>query len=267
MSRSRAPNRASSAALQAVEEGNTVYLRDLTSNGAEVHRNETTALNNADWTLGTALALMSYWVSLFQEDNPGHAQWFSDDDLRSFLGTAIVGFCGILWFLVCVTASFDGGLRLADLLVETDGDRIVLSLLVATLCTMGCVSFLVLATWGAYELAHWVQDKIHIPSNRLPRLPAGLFHASDWYLRYLDDSTAMLLIRLLVTVVGTVGWFHVWTHWMQIQVRSVIEYPPSLSQQTRIIGLGMTASAICSYITWGVIRMVSRWMGWRQVSQ
>ncbi|KAJ7101795.1 hypothetical protein C8R44DRAFT_887977 [Mycena epipterygia] len=145
MSRFRAPDRANSTALQAIEEANTKRRHAAFSSLprteiSQVHGLETpkhrspsrseraqgcgdvqrTALNNADWTLGTALGLMSYWISLFQEDNPRRARWFFNDDLRSFLGTGIMGFCGIPWVLVCVVASLDGGLRLADLLVETD---------------------------------------------------------------------------------------------------------------------------------------------------
>ncbi|KAJ7743061.1 hypothetical protein B0H14DRAFT_2987831 [Mycena olivaceomarginata] len=303
MSRSRpAATRADSTALQAVEEGEALELRDLASNAVPAHQNnntlnsarsrapravkftawriintgillglgvpkavatykgQNTAVNNLDWALGVAWALISSWVGFVEQDSPESAPWFFKYDLRLVLGTGLVGFCGILWLLFCVTATVEAGLRsgyfVVSFLKESDSPsagHIALFTLTFILCSAGSVLLLGSVTMLGSMLFGWFRSEFYLPFNRLRWLPPGFFDTSDWSLDYANNPLVGLPIFAVVFLCWVAVWSSVFFPVWNLHFSSV---PGSL-----VVGTWITLSVISSYITCGVIRTVSRWMG------
>ncbi|KAJ7121575.1 hypothetical protein C8R44DRAFT_876964 [Mycena epipterygia] len=68
---------------------NTVVLLTL-----GIYKAVTTYLGQApastlDWIIGVVWALISYWASLVEQENPTIAPWFFDEDLSSDLHTVV----------------------------------------------------------------------------------------------------------------------------------------------------------------------------------
>ncbi|KAJ7465893.1 hypothetical protein FB451DRAFT_1369734 [Mycena latifolia] len=77
---------------------NTAVLLILgTTKALSTFLGQTNAPNNLDWTIGVVWALISYWVSLVEQETPEVAPWFFTTD---FSGVLRLGFTGFLVMLV-----------------------------------------------------------------------------------------------------------------------------------------------------------------------
>ncbi|KAJ7912642.1 hypothetical protein B0H13DRAFT_2006511 [Mycena leptocephala] len=289
----RSTARADSTALNAVEEADTPDRRGLASDAAQAHQNDdtphsprprgsravkitawriintgfllglgvpkavatynapATVVNGLDWALGVVWALISYWIGFVEQDSPESAPWLFERDLRLVLGNGIAGLCGIIWLAFCVAVSFAAGQIVASLLFEDDiargrNDRLIA---LGLLCGFVFLGLLASVTVGGYMLFQRFWRDFKMPFT-LPPLSSSFLHASDWSFRNINDSNA----TRLTFWAGAVLWWALW--WWVVSIRSASE---GIFFHTATAA-SITASVICSYITLGVIRTVSRWM-------
>ncbi|KAJ7453223.1 hypothetical protein FB451DRAFT_1520450 [Mycena latifolia] len=81
---------------------NTAVLLILgTTKALSTFLGQTSAPNNLEWTIGVVWALISYWVSLVEQETPEVASWFFTAD---FSGVVRLGFAG--FFVALVVAIF-----------------------------------------------------------------------------------------------------------------------------------------------------------------
>ncbi|KAJ7453214.1 hypothetical protein FB451DRAFT_1282032 [Mycena latifolia] len=80
---------------------NTAVLLILgTTKALSTFLGQTSAPNNLDWTIGVVWALISYWVSIMEQETPEVAPWFFTTD---FSGVVRLGFTGFLIVLALAT--------------------------------------------------------------------------------------------------------------------------------------------------------------------
>ncbi|KAJ6491092.1 hypothetical protein C8R45DRAFT_196346 [Mycena sanguinolenta] len=68
------------------------------------YRGNNTVVNNLDWALGVAWALIAYGLGLVEQDCPESAPWLFAYDLRTALGISVTGLCGIIWAVFCISS-------------------------------------------------------------------------------------------------------------------------------------------------------------------
>ncbi|KAJ7465912.1 hypothetical protein FB451DRAFT_1402326 [Mycena latifolia] len=226
---------------------NTAVLLILgTTKALSTFLGQTSVPNNLDWTLGVVWALISYWVSIIEQETPEVAPWFFTADFSRLVRLGFAGFCvtliiGAFWAVVY------------GLMALTFGRLIHPPILHGL--SVGFVGFiiLILSGFAGFRLARFL-PRLRKSWNKLrfPRFYDGLFHRSDW----VPDIVELLLFSALIPTDSRLN-ISSSRSWYNIERDSEVV-------NTLIIGAGMIVAIIWSSILiflMGVAgRMVSRWL-------
>ncbi|KAJ7631506.1 hypothetical protein B0H17DRAFT_539158 [Mycena rosella] len=154
---------------------NTAVLLILgTTKAVSTLLGETSAPNNLDWTIGVVWALISYWVSLVEQEAPTVAPWFFTADLSRVVRVGFTGLCSIVGVAIYWSVIYGVMAFTFDRPSHPPIHRGV---------WVGIVGFitLLLLLFAAFPLALVVGQLRRFYSKlRFPRLPHGLFDRSDW---------------------------------------------------------------------------------------
>ncbi|KAJ7453231.1 hypothetical protein FB451DRAFT_1565769 [Mycena latifolia] len=166
----------------------TVLLILGTTKALSTFLGQTTAPNNLDWTTGVLWALISYWVSVVEQEAPELAPWFFTTDLSRFVRLGFFGFFVALVIVIFWSAIY-------GLMALTIGRRIHPPMLHGiSVGIMGLVVLLLLV-FATFRLARFVPRLRKFCSKlRVPRFYDGLFSWSDW----IPDTPRLLVLNGLI---------------------------------------------------------------------
>ncbi|KAF7368564.1 hypothetical protein MVEN_00179700 [Mycena venus] len=155
---------------------NTSVLLILgTYKAVSTYLGQTMAPTDLDWTIGVVWALISYWVSILEQEAPSVAPWFFTTDLSRLVRFGVAGFfillfVGIYWAVIygMMAFLFSHPCHWTVLLAISVGIAGVLVLML-----IGLAALALSMTYGA-QLRNFFNDL------RVPRFYKGLFRSSDW---------------------------------------------------------------------------------------
>ncbi|KAJ7706692.1 hypothetical protein B0H17DRAFT_1125542 [Mycena rosella] len=228
---------------------NTAVLLILgTTKAVSTLLGQTSAPNNLDWTIGVVWALISYWVSIVEQEAPTVAPWFFTADLSrivcvGFTGLFTVMGVAIYWSVIYGLMAFTFG-RSSYSTVHHGA-------------WVGIVGFIVLIVllFAALRLPLIIGPlRRSFSKFRFPRLPNGVFHRSDWVPHFSE-----LLIFHGVLWLSPAGMtFILWSlPWKDGESDSDIG---SILTLGAILALMMIWGFVASLLTSVAGQMVSRWM-------
>ncbi|KAJ7856207.1 hypothetical protein B0H14DRAFT_2578934 [Mycena olivaceomarginata] len=245
---------------------NTSVLLSLGSYKAvSVYLGQTSAPNSLDWTIGVLWAVISYWVSILEQEAPTLCPFLFTYDLTDTIGS------GLAAFLTIVIASLLVGFLWTPFMRLHTGSLVLVLIFYLIFCFfLGLILAIAedsLIAWAARGYRHILSSQRRfLPTSLkkgLSRFYNELFRRSDWVV--FDHWTVMLtIIAMAVYIrVGATGHL-IGPSWWE-SVRSV---PPVFrGLLASLYGSAMWFFCfIAAFVVSGPLRMIRRLIGRRTSS-
>ncbi|KAF8210800.1 hypothetical protein K438DRAFT_1752569 [Mycena galopus ATCC 62051] len=138
---------------------------------------QTLAPSDLDWTIGLVWALISYWLSILEQEAPSVAPWFFTTDLSGPVrfgaaGSLVLLCVGVYWAVIYgIMASLVFAHPIHWNVLRAFGVGIVgiIAMMLIGLCVL------------ALSMSYGVQLRKFLRNDlRMPRFPEGLFRGTDW---------------------------------------------------------------------------------------
>ncbi|KAJ7912490.1 hypothetical protein B0H13DRAFT_2007286 [Mycena leptocephala] len=161
------------------------------------YRGQTIGPTTTDWIIGVFWTLISYWVSLIEDSTSTHSSWFFTYDLSGVVRAALLNFL--------VLGASIGVITIQGVIFGTSKNTVVaffakspiLYVILGSLIG-GAIGWMITSVIVERWMAEWRWPTL----RTFPRIPSGLFDASDWSILTFEGFRLAIVLVLITTVFG-----------------------------------------------------------------